>query len=277
MLTSCPANFGEEVKKRLVVHPTVQKLMGGKQTKISRAWLDIIYPPTPPPVNYVSGYVLHSHFDVNTAGTDNTRLIIDEDGVFWGYRAMDELSMNYIKSVLYPKAVVMAMLAFYTTLIPESFSRLFSSDKPKDDHSWQGSILTRGKMEQRPIPETGAPLFTPSRQNSGQNPRAVQGMGPNQPPFIIDSKGQLVSVDGSMKGAIGAAVFNAYRTHLKKVEPAVNRGSVMVDGMIEFKGKGGLLTVMAVGWYDPKLKKFTHTKIMTKSFKPFNQRPMGGP
>lgn len=184
--------------------------------------------------------------------------------------------MNYMKSILYPKAVVMAMWAFYTTLIPEGFSRVFSSQKESDGPSWQGSILTRGKLEDRPIPQTGAPLFTPPKQNSGQNPGAFSGMSTDKPPYKVDPKGQLVSVDGSLKGTIGAAVFNAYRSHLKKVEPAVNRGSIQVDGMIELKGKGGLLTVMAVGWYDPKLKKFTHAKVVTKSFKPYNQRPMGG-
>lgn len=185
--------------------------------------------------------------------------------------------MNYVKSILYPKAVAMAMWAFYTTLIPEGFSRLFSSEKQQEESSWQGSVLTRGKLEQRPIPQTGAPLFTPPKQNNGQSPRTIQGLGPNQPPYKLDAKGRLVSIDGSMKGAIGAAVFNAYRKHLKKVEPAINRGSIALDGMIEFKGKGGLLTVVASGWYDPKLKKFTHTKVMTKSFKPYNQKPMGGP
>lgn len=190
---------------------------------------------------------------------------------------MDELSMNYMKSILYPKAVVMAMWAFYTTLIPESFSRVFTpQQKESEGPSWQDAILTRGKMEDKPIPQTGAPLFVPPKQNNPQNAGSLQGMGTDKPPYKVDPKGQLVSVDGSLKGTIGAAVFNAYRSHLKKVEPAVNKGSVQVDGMIEFKGKGGLLTVMAVGWYDPKQKKFTHTKVVTKSFKPFQQRPMGG-
>jgi len=254
--------FAGEVQQRLLKHPTVQKMMGKEKPKISRAWLDIMYPPKPPPVQYVSG------------------LIIDEDGIFWGYRQMDELSLNYLKHITYPKAVAAATWAFYSTVIPEGFYRLFSSEKQNDsvESSWQGSILTRGKDENRHIPQTGPPLFTPPKQQqNGQNgPRSPHELGPNQP-FKLDAQGRIVPVDGTMTGVVGAAILNAWSKHRKPVEPTVNRGSIRLDGMVEFKGKGGLLTVMAAGWYDPKLKKFTSIKVVTKSFVPYNQRPMGGP
>lgn len=31
--------------------------MGGKSTKVRKMWLDIIYPPAPPPKHYISGYI----------------------------------------------------------------------------------------------------------------------------------------------------------------------------------------------------------------------------
>lgn len=50
--------FAEYIRRGIEKHPEYSKLLGGKDIKIKKFWLDIIYPNIPPPKHYVSGFVL---------------------------------------------------------------------------------------------------------------------------------------------------------------------------------------------------------------------------
>lgn len=47
--------LAESVRQRVEANPAIARLMGGKTTKVRKMWLDIIYPPAPPPKHYISG------------------------------------------------------------------------------------------------------------------------------------------------------------------------------------------------------------------------------
>lgn len=47
--------LAEVVRKGFEKNPMTIKILGGKSVKVQKIWLDILYPPSPPPKHYVSG------------------------------------------------------------------------------------------------------------------------------------------------------------------------------------------------------------------------------
>ncbi|KAG5994515.1 hypothetical protein E4U43_003215 [Claviceps pusilla] len=47
--------LAELIKKAVEKNPGCVKLLGGKDVKLKKMWLDIIYPPAPPPKHFISG------------------------------------------------------------------------------------------------------------------------------------------------------------------------------------------------------------------------------
>lgn len=47
--------LAEMIKKGVEKNPGFVKLLGGKDVKLKKMWLDIIYPPAPPPKHFISG------------------------------------------------------------------------------------------------------------------------------------------------------------------------------------------------------------------------------
>lgn len=50
-------SVAEILRRQLSVDPRFIKIFGGSNITVRRMWLDIIYPPSPPPLVYVSGLV----------------------------------------------------------------------------------------------------------------------------------------------------------------------------------------------------------------------------
>jgi hypothetical protein len=47
--------LAELIRRGVERNPAYVQLLGGKEIKLKKFWLDIIYPPAPPPKHYVSG------------------------------------------------------------------------------------------------------------------------------------------------------------------------------------------------------------------------------
>ena len=54
MLT-CAVGLADEIKRGVEKNPAFVKLLGGGAISVRKLWLDIIYPPAPPPKHYVAG------------------------------------------------------------------------------------------------------------------------------------------------------------------------------------------------------------------------------
>jgi hypothetical protein len=51
---TCIGGLANEIKRGVERNPAFNKLLGGEIT-VRKYWLDIIFPPAPPPIHYVSG------------------------------------------------------------------------------------------------------------------------------------------------------------------------------------------------------------------------------
>ena len=49
------ATLADTVRRVYESNPALIKFMGGKDLKVRKMWLDILYPPAPPPRHFISG------------------------------------------------------------------------------------------------------------------------------------------------------------------------------------------------------------------------------
>lgn len=47
--------LAELIRRGVERNPAYVQLLGGRDIKLKKIWLDVIYPPAPPPKHYVSG------------------------------------------------------------------------------------------------------------------------------------------------------------------------------------------------------------------------------
>lgn len=53
--SSIIVGLAELIRRGVERNPAYVQLLGGRDIKLKKFWLDIIYPPAPPPKHYVSG------------------------------------------------------------------------------------------------------------------------------------------------------------------------------------------------------------------------------
>lgn len=62
----------------------------------------------------------------------------------------------------------------------------------------------------------------------------------------------------------------------KPTQPAVNRGCIRVDGLVELQGESTNMVLHVLGWYDPKLRKYVNVQTKLKHVTRGKQKPLGG-
>ncbi|KAF4125018.1 hypothetical protein GMORB2_3857 [Geosmithia morbida] len=278
-------SLAETVRRRAEANPVIVNLMGGKTTKVRKMWLDIIYPPAPPPKHYISG------------------LIVDYDGLFWGDRSIETVAANQIDAIMYPKAVAMAVWTFWDVLLKRSkddISRALGlSGTQEPETSWQSVIINRGKeqQQQQQSPAAGTVLNPPSAApSSNDNPQAkasqpgsIQG-----PPDFANLFRRLggggAGGEGGERGdgaapasPMSQSVMFAFQAaslvlakNWKRTEHHVSKGCIRVDGMVELQGRSAFMVVYVLGWYDPKTDKFMKVETKLKHLVQTKQKPLGG-
>ncbi|PNY28281.1 Uncharacterized protein TCAP_01785 [Tolypocladium capitatum] len=249
--------LAEVIRRGVERNPAYIKLLGGKDIKIKKLWLDIIYPPRPPAKHYVSG------------------LIIDDDGLFWGDRPIDSLAASHLNMALYPKAVALTVWTFVNFLFKQTAQdvakALGLSTPPPPETTWQSVALNRMR-------EQGA-LGGPGKQPTD---------GPEQPEkptrFPIQAAGgDIIGTpfggESQVDPRIQAALQAASMTFSKNWQPAKqppNRGCIRVDGLVELQGKAAVMAIYVLGWYDPKQRKYMGIQTGLKHLIQLKQRPAGG-
>jgi len=250
--------LADEIKRGVEKNPAFVRLLGGGAITVRKLWLDIIYPPAPPPKHYISG------------------IIIDEEGIFWGDRPIDSTAANHLAKVLYPKAVALTCWTFISFLAKQGFQdftrALGFSDPVPPEPTFHPGPLERFKGQ-------GGFPAGPRNQTVrvvGQSERPPHGSFPTGNGDIIGTLfGSETQFDPRIQAAIQAASLTFAR-NWKPTKTSPNRGCIRVDGVVELKGKTACMAVYVLGWYDPKLRKFMGIQTGLKHLVQLKQRPAPG-
>ncbi|GAB0134059.1 hypothetical protein EsDP_00002445 [Epichloe bromicola] len=249
--------LAEMIRRGVEKNPGYVRLLGGKDIKLKKMWLDILYPPAPPPKHYVSG------------------IIIDDDGIFWGDRPIDSLAASHLDMAIYPKAVALTVWTFVNSLCRQTAQdvakALGLSTEPPQDTSWQTVAINRMR-------EQGG-LGTPEKQAAKASGRAEKPTNIPVPTSTVDLFGSPFGNDSQLDPRIQGALHDASMTFSKNWQPVKqppSRGCIRVDGLVELQGKNALMAVYVVGWYDPKQKTYMAIQTGLKHLVHLKQRPASG-
>ncbi|KAG5950761.1 hypothetical protein E4U53_004460 [Claviceps sorghi] len=250
-------SLAEMVRRAVERNPDIVKLLGGKEIKLRKMWLDIIYPPEPPPKHFISG------------------IIISDEGIFWGDRPIDSLAASHVDMVIYPKAVALTVWAFINSLCRQTArdvaKALGFGTEPPGDTSWQTVAINRMREQAGPDnPGKQAVKAPGSGGKSGNLPASTDPGDVLRP--TSDSDAQL---NPRIQDALHDAAV-AFSKNWQPVKQPPNRGCVRVDGLMEFQGKKAVIAVYVLGWYDPKQKTFLTIETLFKHLVQIRQKPAEG-
>lgn len=199
-----------------------------------------------------------------------SRLIIDEEGIFWGDRPIDSLSAGYLNNVLYPKVAVATAWSFFSTLATQTASDVgkyfgFNSSSSETETTWHSVMLNRMK----------------EKEGGGPSDKNIVQPQPKPPTISINATGDLgpPSGESQMDSRMAAALQAAGTTFAKGWKPVKQppaRGCIRVDGLVELQGPNASMAVYALAWYDPKQKTYSGIQIVFKHLLQHKQRPAKG-
>ncbi|QLI64076.1 uncharacterized protein G6M90_00g025190 [Metarhizium brunneum] len=250
--------LAEIIRRGVEKNPGYVRLLGGKDIKLKKLWLDIIYPPAPPPKHYVSG------------------IIIDDEGIFWGDRPIDSVAASHVNMAIYPKAVALTVWTFVNSLCRQTAQdvakALGFNTEPPQDTSWQTVAINRMK-EQGALGSGGKhAVKVPSTTDKPANFPFPTANGDLFGPSIGSDNTQL---DPRIQGALHAASMT-FTKNWQPVKQPPSRGCIRVDGLVELQGKNAVMAVYVLGWYDPKQKNYMAIQTGLKHLIQLKQRPAAG-
>ncbi|KAH7256405.1 hypothetical protein BKA59DRAFT_72115 [Fusarium tricinctum] len=253
LLQDIKFGLANEIKRGVEKNPAFNKLLGG-EVAVRKFWLDIIFPPAPPPMHYVSG------------------IMIDEDGVFWGDRPIDSIAASFLAKALYPKALAMGcwtFVSYLTKQVAQDIAKSVGLSEPDPPESgWQHVPVSGlpGTMPQ-PIPRTATQHDAKTR------------LPTPLPPVFNDILGAAfgpeAKLDPRLQAASLAGAF-AFLRHWKPTRSLPSRGCIRVDGIVELKGKTAVMAVLVAGYYDPKTRQYVAVQTRLKHLMQLKQRPAPG-
>ncbi|VTO91477.1 unnamed protein product [Fusarium graminearum] len=244
--------LANEIKRGVERNPAFNKLLGG-EVAVKKFWLDIIFPPAPPPMHYVSG------------------IMIDEDGIFWGDRPIDSLAANFLAKALYPKALAMGcwtFISFLSKQVAQDIAKSIGLSEPDPPESaWQH------------VPVNSLPGTMPQ-----QTPRVVvkhdaKAHPAHLPPGFNEILGAAFGPDAKLDPRLQAASLAgafAFLRYWKPTKTLPSRGCIKVDGIVELKGKTAVMAVLVAGYYDPKTRQYVAVQTRLKHLMQLRQRPAPG-
>ncbi|WXC54894.1 hypothetical protein SNK03_000869 [Fusarium graminearum] len=252
LLQEIKNGLANEIKRGVERNPAFNKLLGG-EVAVRKFWLDIIFPPAPPPMHYVSG------------------IMIDEDGIFWGDRPIDSLAANFLAKALYPKALAMGcwtFISFLSKQVAQDIAKSIGLSEPDAPESaWQH------------VPVNSLPGTMPQ-----QTPRVVvkhdaKAHPAHLPPGFNEILGAAFGPDAKLDPRLQAASLAgafAFLRYWKPTKTLPSRGCIKVDGIVELKGKTAVMAVLVAGYYDPKTRQYVAVQTRLKHLMQLRQRPAPG-
>ncbi|KAF4953420.1 hypothetical protein FGADI_6058 [Fusarium gaditjirri] len=252
LLQEIKNGLANEIKRGVERNPAFNKLLGGEIT-VRKYWLDIIFPPAPPPIHYVSG------------------IMIDEEGIFWGDRPIDSIAASFLAKALYPKALAMGcwtFVSFLTKQVALDISKAIGLSEPDPPESgWHVPVGNLPGIIPPPAATRAAVQHDP-KANAAHLPPVFNEI-------ISAAFGPDAKLDPRLQAASMAGAL-AFLRHWKPTKSLPSRGCIRVDGIVELKGKTAIMAVLVAGYYDPKTRQYVAVQTMLKHLMQLRQRPAPG-
>lgn len=273
MLTT-PVGMADMIRRGVEKNPGLVKVLGGGEIKVKKYWLDIIYPPRPPPKQYISGYSELFTCNLGFSQLTVASIVIDGWGLSWGERPIDSYNANILDSAVHPKAVALSAWSFVNVLVSKTYQDISQflglASQPPVETSWQSEALK--KMETAGFhPVLGTKSTSGKRDATQNSPLASSGQAQESNLLGIGAEGDL-TLDPRLTAAAQAALVT-FTKNWKAAKKPPTKGCLRVDGMVELKGKSALLAVYVFGWYDPGTKTYVGVQTGLKHLVAINQRP----
>ena len=220
------------------------------------------------------------------------RLIVDWDGLFWGDRSIDTVAAHQLNAIMYPKAVALATWTFVNVLAQRTQENITKAlglgESEQQETSWQSVILERGKDHKPGVFGTGnstppqimhppspAGHASPSTNPSSPAQLPVTGAGQDLLGFLKRPMNTESAPSPSVLMAFQAASLTLAK-NWKPTQPAINRGCIRVDGLVEIQGSSSIMVLYVLGWYDPQMNKYVNVQTKLKHVVKLRQTPLGG-
>ncbi|EWG36365.1 hypothetical protein FVEG_00430 [Fusarium verticillioides 7600] len=253
LLQEIKSGLANEIKRGVERNPAFNKLLGGEIT-VRKYWLDIIFPPAPPPIHYVSG------------------IMIDEEGIFWGDRPIDSIAASFLAKALYPKALAMGcwtFVSFLTKQVALDISKAIGLSEPDPPASGWHQVPVGNLPGIIPPPAaTRTAVQHDSKAHTAHLPPVFNEI-------ISAAFGPDAKLDPRLQAATMAGAL-AFLRHWKPTKSLPGRGCIRVDGIVELKGKTAVMAVLVAGYYDPKTRQYVAVQTMLKHLMQLKQRPAPG-
>ncbi|RDW87584.1 hypothetical protein BP5796_03278 [Coleophoma crateriformis] len=256
-------------------HP-VLRMRCGKGIQLRRYWLDIDYPPVPPPEYERSG------------------IEITDSYIAWRTMPVDSLLVHRIREILWPTAMVKSTWSFTKTLLMEDGKRLltFFGYQTKTPITIEQMITQQQQqMMQKQLPSKDGPMAEAHSagdggRSMGKVPTLNRPNSPGKGTGGLDSsdEGSILDITAPISAHFFRAMMAFKMTLAKTWKPVENwppRGSILVGGLVELDApKAWLVFDVRAAWdpqtrqYDPRSMVVSLRRLRPKKQGPMS--PMGG-
>ncbi|KAI8628871.1 hypothetical protein F5Y19DRAFT_475960 [Xylariaceae sp. FL1651] len=285
LLKSIRGNLAELARRAVSNHPVLMKRCG-KETKVSKYWLDLQYPYKPPPTFVRQG------------------LSFDEDGISWTEQPVDSLAVFRTRQALWPSALTLSLWSFSSALMTQNaitIAKFFGYETKTDPLASMQQTIERIHQQLKKPPGKSDPDSSSSLPSPGQTSESSatgalpsvdkRSAGSTTTPETLGSGagvGNAVPSVPSAKDMYGirtaqehtSGPWDKFKQKLaqkwQKAPDYPPRGSISVSGLVEINTPRAIIIVDAYAWWDPQTEKFDPRTIVLRlrTVRPKQQAPL---
>lgn len=255
-------------------HKGLQRVLGDVDQKAGRVMLSITFPDGPPPAYEVNG------------------IYITDDAIIYGPKEMSQLNYLRLMNALLPTAAFWSIYTSSKYIFMTQYHQIRQVLGFEQPHS-QGFAQMKERLEKArqgkgndspsqpqigPLPSVGTDQS--QRTASSPNGGEVKSKRPSPPKIPLDPSAQSSLTGEQSRKPIALSLFMhtfAKNTSQRSMEIEPPRGTVVVSGLVEVKGKDATATMDVHAAYDLKQNKYVIISMGVKKVKPRVQSPKGGP
>ncbi|KAI0431562.1 hypothetical protein F5Y09DRAFT_304428 [Xylaria sp. FL1042] len=256
----------------------------GKSATISKYWLDVQYPPKPPPSFVRQGISFG-----------------DGNGIRWTTQPVDSLAVFWTRQALWPSALASSLWSFTNALVLRNVTTMarFFGYGSQDHHlaNVQQAMEKIQQLKNQPgKPDSvSPPLPSHGRTDEGSTASPLPSVEKRSTESTTtpETLRPRTDIDNAVPNVPSARLYRARTTQGHTSHPWDKfkekfmqkyqrphtyppRGSIRVSGLVEIDTERAILTVDCIGWWDPQTEKYdSGTLILAlRSIRPRRQNPL---
>ncbi|KAI5865750.1 hypothetical protein GGS23DRAFT_353344 [Durotheca rogersii] len=256
-------SLAEIVRKMAVATPELTQRCG-RDMKLGRYWLDIQYPPRPPPTFVRKG------------------ICIDSDSIYVGEQPVDSLVVFRTQRALWPSALTVSLWSFSEALMKQNalyIAKLFGLEPTPSPPLQQAvdRIQQKWKKPSTSFPSASTQTATDDGDGGGGGSTTdAEPPAEKQPPAPDAGAGGALPLPpgaepGKPKGVRDIYIIRHTQEHTsgawqafkqtfaqtwRPIRDLPPRGSIYVSGLVEVTTSRCFLTIDAAAFWDPKTENF---------------------